>query len=85
MKPYKMTQNVSRQKEEDEAKRVTYCTWLFQTIKSGMLDPLLYFMSDEAWFHLTGHVNSQNTRYWSTNNPYVIHEEPLHDSKIGVW
>ncbi|KAF5297809.1 hypothetical protein FQA39_LY11958 [Lamprigera yunnana] len=27
------------------------------TVKGRMLDSLLYFMSDEAWFHLTGHVN----------------------------
>jgi hypothetical protein len=28
-------------------------------------------------------VNSQN-RYWSAENPRLIHELPLHDEKIGV-
>ena len=54
-------------------------------VEEGRLDPLLYFMSNEAWFHLSGYVNSQNTRYWSFENLPVIHETPLHDLKIGVW
>ena len=49
------------------------------------LDPQLYFMSDEAWFHLSEYVSSQNTRYWSSENPHVIHKTPSHDLKIGVW
>ena len=24
-------------------------------VEEGRLDPLLYFMSDEAWFHLSGY------------------------------
>jgi hypothetical protein len=51
----------------------------------GEIDPTLYFMSDEAWFHLSGHVNSQNTRYWSAEDPHNLHQVPLHDQKIGVW
>jgi hypothetical protein len=51
----------------------------------GELNPTLYFMSDEAWFHLSGHVNSQNTRYWSAENPHKLHQVPLHNQKIGVW
>ena len=54
-------------------------------VEEGRLDPLLYFMSDEAWFHLSGYVNSQNTRCWSSENPQVIGETPLHDLKISVW
>jgi hypothetical protein len=23
--------------------------------------------------------------YWSTENPPVVHEVPLHDLKVGVW
>ncbi|PNF22643.1 hypothetical protein B7P43_G07109, partial [Cryptotermes secundus] len=40
---------------------------------------------DEAWFHLSGYVNSQNNRIWSSDNPHVLHEKPLHCQKIGVW
>ncbi|CAH1374537.1 unnamed protein product, partial [Tenebrio molitor] len=41
--------------------------------------------SDEAWFHLSGYVNSQNMRIWSTENPHVYVEAPLHPQKIGFW
>jgi hypothetical protein len=30
-------------------------------------------------------VNSQNNRYWSAENPRLIHELPLHDERIGAW
>ncbi|PSN33709.1 hypothetical protein C0J52_26546 [Blattella germanica] len=42
-------------------------------------------MSDEAWFHLNGYVNSQNSCYWDTENPHLVHEGPLHDLKVSVW
>lgn len=84
LKPYRLA-CVQDLKEEDKTKRVYYCTWLFETIASGLMDPQLYFMSDEAWFNLSGHVNSQNTRYWSVENPHMISQQPLHDEKIGVW
>ncbi len=44
-----------------------------------------FFFSDEVWFHLSGYVNSQNYRVWSTNNPHVFEETSLHLIKVGVW
>jgi len=35
--------------------------------------------------HLSGYVNSQNSRIWASENPNAIHKEPLHSEKIGVW
>lgn len=29
------------------------------------------FFTDEAWFHLSGYVNSQNKRIWSYEDPHV--------------
>ena len=66
-------------------KRVTYCRW-FQTLlreNPGILD--YTWFSDEAWFHLSGYVNSQNSRIWTSENPKAIHEELLHSEKICVW
>jgi transposase len=69
----------------DYEKRVYFCEWLGDVVQNdaGFLDTC--YFTDEAWFHLNGYVNSQNTRYWSGVNPHIIHEEPLHSSKVGVW
>ena len=42
-------------------------------------------MSDEAHFHLSGHVNKQNSRFWGSKSPQIIHETSLHPQKITVW
>ena len=42
-------------------------------------------ISDEAHFHLNGYVNKQNCRFWSEENPRIIHESPLHPEKVIVW
>jgi len=49
----------------------------------GILDNTWF--SDEAWFHLSDYVDSQNSRIWASESPNAIHEEPLHSEKIGVW
>ena len=41
-------------------------------------------MMDEANFHLCGNVNSQNCRYWATENHRDIHQKPLHSVKVTV-
>jgi len=42
------------------AKRVNYCQWFKNRIRGniGILDQVIF--TDEAWFHLSGYVNSQN-------------------------
>jgi hypothetical protein len=51
-------------------------------VKQFALDMLLFM--DEAWFHLNGYINNQNSRIWSDKNPHALHENPLHLSKICV-
>jgi hypothetical protein len=69
----------------DKEKRVKYCEWFLKKTVDGELDQMLYFLSDKALFHLSGHVKSQNIRYWSAENPHNLHQVPLHDHKIGFW
>jgi len=71
-------------KEPDQVKWVAYCWW-FQTLlkeNPGILD-YIWFLA-EAWFHVSGYVNSQNSHIWASENPNAIHEEPLHSEKIDV-
>jgi hypothetical protein len=76
---------VQELKQQDYDKRMTYCHW-FQTFideNPGILDYMWF--SDEAWFHLSGYVNSQKTRLWGSENPHALFEEPLHSQKVGVF
>ena len=69
----------------DYEKRVRFCLWIkdFLTKNPGILD--ITSFTDEAWFHLSGYVNSPNTRTWAAENPHTVHEETFHSQKIGVW
>jgi hypothetical protein len=72
LKPYKSRQ-VHELQPRDPASRVNFCNWMLQSIHDGEIDPNLILFSDEAWFHLNGEVNTQNSRYWSDRNPRLIH------------
>ena len=51
----------------------------------GLPDDALVFFSDEAHFHLSGSVNKQNMRYWSSENPKELHQRPQHALRVTVW
>jgi hypothetical protein len=53
-------------KEIYKDKRMRYCRWFRQFVRNGadILENVSF--SDEAWFHLSGYVNSQNFRLWSS-------------------
>ena len=83
--PYKVSV-VHELKPTDHEKRINYCEWFQRFIMRHGNDVLdRTFFTDEAWFSLSGFVNSQNTRIWSSENPNAIQETPLHPEKIGVW
>lgn len=82
MHPYKM-QVYQELLPPDYEKRVRYCQWFQENVNDDVLNTT--FFSDEAWFHLTGYVNSQNMRMWSSQNPHYFRETGLHPIKIGVW
>jgi hypothetical protein len=75
-KPYRVTV-VQQLRKPNQGHRVNFCQWLLNMIAEGLLEPLM-FMTDEEWFHLSGYVNSQNSRYWATENPHQLQEHPLH-------
>jgi hypothetical protein len=83
-RPYKV-RFVHELKPVDAPQRIRFCNWMLKNMHDGLVDPQLLFITDEAYFHLSGYVNSQNTRIRSVENPYTVHQTPLHDIKIGVW
>jgi hypothetical protein len=60
-------------------------SWFLQSVVEGEIDRQLTFFSDEAWFHLQGYIKTQNNRDWSSQDPHLTHEVPLHPVKVGVW
>lgn len=82
--PYKI-QLVQQLCETDRPKRELFSQWLLQRFQEdpSFIDHV--FFSDEAHFNLSGYVNKQNCRFWATENPQNIHEDPLHSAKLTVW
>lgn len=82
--PYKI-QLTQQLLPQDHSRRRTYANMILQFV---MNDPDFHkkiLMSDEAHFHLHGHVNKQNSRFWATENPQLICDSPLHSVKVTVW
>ncbi|CAK1581247.1 unnamed protein product [Parnassius mnemosyne] len=50
---------------------------------AGFSEKIIF--SDEGNFHLSGYVNKQNCRIWSSENPKAIIEKPLHAQRVTVW
>ncbi|PSN32334.1 hypothetical protein C0J52_27339 [Blattella germanica] len=70
----------------DYLKRIRYCEWFNRFIRKHRFEILnRTFFTDEAWFHLSGFINPQNSRIWTTENPHALKETALHSEKIGVW
>lgn len=78
-------QQTQELKPADHPRRLQYANWLLNAIEENDDFWRKIIMSDEAHFHLGGYVNRQNCRQWSTENPRVIHEQPMHPLKVTVW
>jgi hypothetical protein len=61
----------------------TLCEFLLNAVYYNVLDHVL--MMDESNFHICGNVDSQNCRYWATENPHDIHQKTLRSEKFIVW
>lgn len=82
--PYK-TSVMHTLKESDYEQRSLFCDWLIAVTEDDPQFLKTCFWSDEAWFHLSGYMNSQNTRCWLSENPNQFIETSLHPQKVGVW
>jgi hypothetical protein len=73
-------------KERDNVTRAEYFLWFRDVITANGDDILdVTFFTDEALFHFSSYVNSQNSHVWSATNPHEIKDTQSHDEKVGVW
>jgi len=72
-------------KPDGSAKWVAYCKWFLDFIDregEDILDVIIF--TDEAYSHLSGYINSQNSRVWCAHNSHAFRESQLHDEKVSV-
>jgi hypothetical protein len=82
--PYKVTA-VQELKPAGHDKRIRYCEWFTNVTETETVDILdVTFFPDEVQSHLSGYINTRNTRLWSSENVHAVHVKPLHDQKLGV-
>jgi hypothetical protein len=71
--PY-MTTVVHKPYRIHRTARVNFVNGYLHGVKIGETEATFVLLSDEAWIHLSGYVNSQNTRHWTAGNPRVINK-----------
>ena len=84
MYPYKV-QLVQALKPIDYQQRLNYAIRIQEMTREDNNFIHNLIMRDVAHFHLNGSVNKQNTRFWGTENPRVIHQHELHPLKVTIW
>lgn len=85
MHPYKL-QILHELTEDDPDRRIEFCELMTDRIAAQpeLLKNICF--SDECTFYLNGHVNKQNCRYWSDENPHIFREgHTQYPQKINVW
>ena len=82
--PYRiqLKQSQTPQNKQDRVKFANEITDKIEE-KPGYLKNI--FFSDEANFHVSGHVNRQNMRFWGSTNPHDTIEGPKSREKVIAW
>jgi transposase len=69
----------------DTRKRRDFATDMLNEIDDDELFLERIVFSDEATFHISGHVHSHNIRMWGQEHPHAIVEHERDSPKINVW
>lgn len=77
--PYKI-QRLHAMKPDDNRKRYDFAV---DTLEGNFLNRILF--SDEATFHVSGHVHCHNVRIWAIENPHAYVEYERNSPKVNVW
>lgn len=75
--------HVQVSEEGNYERRMNFCNWFLWVVYDDVLDPELTLFTDDIWFHLSGYINAQNNRFWSSINSRQTFEVPLHTQMIG--
>ena len=62
-------QILQKQTDANEEERSEFCQTISKRIENNPGDLGLILFSEEAHFHLSGHVNKQNKRFWASQQP----------------
>jgi hypothetical protein len=65
----------------DLEKLVRYCLWFQRLVGEHPGILVITWFMDEAWFHLSAYIHSQNTCVWAEGKPHEIHTELLYSKK----
>jgi hypothetical protein len=68
-------------KECDAVEKIHFCNWFPWSIYYGEVDSQLVLLYNKAWYSLPGELNSQNSWYWSAENPRISRKLPLLDER----
>ena len=71
--------------EEDFESRMDFATEFLSELEDSPNILQMMIFSDEAIFHVDGHVNGWNCRYYALENPDFVADEPLNSPKVVVW
>ena len=82
--PYKV-QTLQKQTDTNKEERSGFCQTINERTENKPGDLGLIVFSDEVHFHLSGHVNKQNMRFWASQQPHKHIQSPLNQKKITVW
>ena len=78
-------QMLQKQSDPNKMKRLDYARYFAKKIEDKSWKLQNIHWSDEANFHLSGHINKQNMRFWGLSKPDPIAEKPLSTEKLVVW
>jgi hypothetical protein len=82
--PYKL-QAVPKLHENNHHLRLTFFHDEIKRIADDPQHLMNVLHTDEANFHLSGAVSMQDFRYWTSEYPSWVSEDPLYSIKVVVW
>lgn len=69
----------------DYQRRVAFCEWALQKIRTTTCFSDTILFGDEATFHRNGTVNRHNFHFYATSNPYIFSTHSQTRWSLNVW